>query len=223
MCGRYVSPADWAIERFWHIGAHNSGRWVQSFNVAPTTNVPMVRMSDFGEPEVIGARWGLIPPWWRQPKLPAFSFNARSEEADQKPIWRKGLRKFRCIMPARGWYEWQDVQGDKQPYFIHDADSDDVLALAGLWSEWEAPDGQFVTSCAVLTKSSAPAHVVAQIHSRMPVVLRPEQFEWWLSFSTPEMNVKAMIANARHEFTAYAVSTLVNNPRNDDARLLEPV
>ena len=49
------------------------------------------------------------------------------------------------------------------------------------------------------------------------------EIEWWLSLSTPEMNVKAMIANARHEFTAYAVSTLVNNPRNDDARLLEPV
>ncbi|MDE3735535.1 SOS response-associated peptidase family protein [Pseudomonas resinovorans] len=81
MCGRYVSSEDWAIEHFWHIGARNSGRWIQSFNVAPTTTVPMVRLNEHGEPEIVAARWGLIPPWWKQPKLPTLTFNARSEEA----------------------------------------------------------------------------------------------------------------------------------------------
>ncbi|BAN47263.1 SOS response-associated peptidase [Metapseudomonas resinovorans] len=102
MCGRYVTPSDRAIEDFWHIGARNSGRWIQSFNVAPTTQVPMIRQDAQGELELAAARWGLIPFWWKQDKPPTLSFNARSEEAAQKPMWRQSLRTHRCIMPAHG-------------------------------------------------------------------------------------------------------------------------
>lgn len=86
MCGRYVSRGGWAIEHFWHIGARNSGRWIQSFNVAPTMQVPMLCIDTQGEPELVSARWGLIPFWWTQPKPPTFSFNARSEETATKPM-----------------------------------------------------------------------------------------------------------------------------------------
>lgn len=106
MCGRYVSPADWAIEHFWHIGARNSGRWIQSFNVAPTMQVPMLCLTPQGELELMAARWGLIPFLWTQPKPPDFSFNARSEGAATMPMWRQSLRTHRCLMPALGWYEW---------------------------------------------------------------------------------------------------------------------
>ncbi|WP_044871453.1 SOS response-associated peptidase [Pseudomonas sp. LFM046] len=221
MCNRYVSPSDAAIERYWHIGSHSFGRWIQSFNVAPTTTVPMVRLSDAGEPEVTAARWGLIPPWWWVPKLPTLSFTARSEEAASKSMWKMSLRTHRCLLLAKGWYQWRYQQGHQQPYFIHGADSDDVLAIAGLWSEWIAPDGRFITSCALLTKPAAPA--IHRIHRRMPVVLAPEQFDGWLSPGTPSSNVQALMANSRHEFTGYAVSTRVNNTRNDDVGLLEPV
>lgn len=223
-----MTPSDRAIEDFWHIGARNSGRWIQSFNVAPTTQVPMLRHDHQGELELIAARWGLIPFWWKQPKPPAFSFNARSEEAATKPMWRQSLHTHRCLMPAAGWYEWNERQpvrsrsGRKvnQPYY-HYAIDEGVLAIAGIWSTWTGPDGQDVVSCALLTKdATGPA---SAIHHRMPVILAPEQFKLWLSQSTGSQEVHSAIALSREDFAAHPVSTEVGNTRNDYPELLKPV
>ncbi|MDH4566197.1 SOS response-associated peptidase [Pseudomonas sp. BN414] len=228
MCGRYVTPSDRAIEDFWHIGARDSGRWVQSFNAAPTTQVPILRLDHGGEAELVTARWGLIPFWWKQPKPPSLSFNARSEEAAKKPMWRSSLQRQRCIMPAQGWYEWNEHQRVRnragllvnQPYYHHAANNE-VLAIAGLWATWTGPEGQEVVTCALLTKDAAgPA---ADIHHRMPVILRPEQFDIWLSPSTSAEQVHSTIAISREDFAAHPVTTDVGNNRNDSPELLEPV
>ncbi|MNF63164.1 putative SOS response-associated peptidase YedK [compost metagenome] len=228
MCGRYVSPSDRAIEDYWHIGARNSGHWIQRFNVAPTSIVPMLRLGEAGELEVVPARWGLIPPWWKDAKPPAMSFNARSEEAASKPMWRQSLRAHRCLMPARGWYEWNQHQevrspsGRKlhQPFYLHDR-SDGVLAIAGLWTTWRNPEGQQITSCALLTKEAAPS--IHAINDRMPVILAPEQFDLWLSPNTPGEQVQEAIASARQDFVGHAVSLRVNSAQNDDPQLIEQV
>ncbi len=73
--------------------------------MAPTTRVPMVFRADDTLLELNAARWGLIPHWWKKDAPPSLTFNARSEEAAEKPTWRHSMRKSRCLMPARGWYE----------------------------------------------------------------------------------------------------------------------
>lgn len=228
MCGRYVTPEERAIENAWRISARNSGWWIRSFNVAPTTQVPLLRLGAQGELELAPARWGLIPTWWKQPKPPTFSFNARSEEAATKPMWRQAFRAQRGIMPAAGWYEWSEKEKVRsrtgrivgQPYYHHAA-NDEVLAIAGLWSTWRGPEGQEVLSCALLTKDAVGP--VAEVHHRMPVILAPEQFELWLSGSTSLEAVHSAIALSREDFEAYPVSTDVGNNRNDYPELLERV
>lgn len=228
MCGRVVTPSDRAIENYWHIGARNSGRWRRGFNVAPTAQVPMLRLDPQGELELVAARWGLIPHWWKQPKPPTFSFNARSEEAATKPMWRQPLRTHRCLMPIQGWYEWNEHQqvhnrkGRKvnQPYYLH-AQGEDVLAVAGLWSTWTGPAGQEELSCALLTKAAAPS--VGFVHHRMPVILAPEQFDLWLSPAPLVEQVIGAIALSREDFVAHPVSTDVGDTVNDFAKLLDPV
>ncbi len=223
MCGRYVSPEQAAIERFWHVGRHNnSNPFQRRFNVAPTTVVPIILRGDGlqeGLPlELIGARWGLIPHWWKKDTLPTLTFNARSEEAAQKPMWRDALRTHRCLMPACGWYEWCESEpvhtaaGRKvnQPYYIRSPRSD-VMAIAGLWSS-AGP----VVSCALMTRAAAPC--IAAIHHRMPVILKPEHYESWLSPET--LDLKAIIDDAQQDFEGYRVSTQVNNTRNDFPELL---
>lgn len=80
------------------------------FNVAPTTTVPILRMSGRSrEVELAAARWGFVPHWWKEAKPPKTSFNARLEEAASKPMWRDALRRSRCLIPAEGWYEWQNA------------------------------------------------------------------------------------------------------------------
>jgi len=227
MCGRYVSPEEAAIERYWHIGARDSNRWIRrSFNVAPTATVPIVLNDENGAVEVIPARWGLIPTWWKDTRPPRLSFNARSEEAAVKPMWRQSYRSMRCLMPAQGWYEWneneptRDLSGRKvhQPYYIH-CSSEPVIAFAGLWSTWHGPGGQGLVSCALLTREAAPA--IREIHSRMPVVLAPENFAAWLSASTTNQEVAVLVEHARQDFVGYPVSTQVNNAGNDFPELLQ--
>ena len=81
MCGRYFTPAESEIERCWHIGRHNYDPFGRLFNVAPTTQIPLLRLRPgAGELELAMARWGLIPFWWKKPKPPGFTFNTRIED-----------------------------------------------------------------------------------------------------------------------------------------------
>ena len=199
-------PDEAAMERYWHIGREN---WLQfvlpAFNVAPTAKVPVIRRGADGQLEVSAARWGLIPHWWKQERPPSLTFNARSEEAAGKPMWRGPMRSQRCLMPAGGWYEWQVIPGmkSKQPTFIHPIEGE-VLAFAALWSNWHRSAEDTVLSCALLTKAAAPG--IAHIHDRMPVVLRPQHCEEWLDPGTSPERIQAIIADAAEEFEAYAVS-----------------
>jgi len=229
MCGRYVSPDQAAIERAWHIGGHHSNPFKRRFNVAPTTLVPLIRHpAEAGELELLEARWGFVPRWWKTEKLPRHTFNARSEDAASKPVWKEAYLAGRCLIPAEGWYEWKTVRrpdwttgkvgAAKQPYFIHRADRK-LVCFAGLmsvWGELQAP------TCAILTRAAAPS--VADVHDRMPVVLPDAAIEPWLdpALKTTEA-VAAVIRSAQTEFEHYPVSSKLNTAKEDTPELIEPL
>src|SRR3954467_11648123 len=133
MCGRYVSPAQAAVERYFHLGLRNNNPFGARFNVFPTDAIAFVRRgADTGELELATGRWGLIPHWWKEAKAPRSSFNARVEEAAGKPMWRDAGARSRCLVPAEGWYEWAaaervdpatgEVKAAKQPHYVRRAD-----------------------------------------------------------------------------------------------------
>jgi putative SOS response-associated peptidase YedK len=228
MCGRIVTPSLAALARQFPGIPNNWEALPQRFNVGPTMPVPMVYRPD--EVGSVGdiARWGLIPSWWNKETLPNLTFNARSEEAATKPMWRHGMKAARCLMPVQGWYEWNEnepvitTKGRKthQPYYFHKPD-EPVLAIAGLWSVWLAPDGADVLSCALLTREAEGE--IASIHHRMPVVLGQDQYGAWLSPNATSKDVADLIAGSRHDFEAYPVSTRVNRVQNDDPQLLDRI
>lgn len=229
MCGRYVLPDDNALGEYWAVSCRI---WLATilprFNVAPTAQVPILVRGPAGAPEPQVARWGLIPGWWRKDVPPALTFNARSEDAARKPVWRENLRASRCLMPARGWYEWnadEPVRGAAgrkggQPYFIH-CPGEKVIAFAGTWAARERPGAEPTTSCALLTKPAAPG--IAFIHPRMPVVLKPEHYAAWLDPATTADGIQALLADAREDLAGYPVGTRVNDVRNDFPELLDKV
>jgi putative SOS response-associated peptidase YedK len=176
------------------------------------------------------ARWGLVPSWWRQAQFPRLTFNARSEDAASKPMWRQAYRQSRCLMPAEGWYEWQEtevvdrstgeVRKVKQPYFIH-CESEPVIAFAAMASYWAKPESEPLVSCAVLTTKAAPG--LEYIHERMPVVLAAGDIDAWLD---PHLSVEAVgeiLSGPKLALQSYAVSTLVNNARNESPDLIKGV
>lgn len=228
MCGRFATPSGAAMQKVWRIEDVDWDAWVEHYNVAPTQTVPMVVHSREHGLRLLPARWGLIPSWWKKDTPPSLTFNARSEEAAEKPTWRGSLRSMRCLMPAMGWYEWceheqtRSTSGRKvnQPYYIH-SPSEPVIAIAGLWSIWQSPQGGEVVSCALMTKEAAAS--ISAIHHRMPVVLKPDQFDTWLSSMTSPDGVQALIDGSQRDFVGHRVSTRVNSTRYDQADLLEEI
>jgi len=229
MCGRFVLPTKEAICKCLACGRGDDvANFTPRFNVPPTSQVPIVMNSEDGALELMSARWGLIPEWWQNPELPGMTFNARSEEAASKPTWRDSLRMRRCLMPARGWFEWnpnQTVLNEagkevKQPYYIS-CPGEPVITFAGMWSLWERLGSEPILSCALLSKKAAPA--IASIHHRMPVVLAPKQQAAWLDSAATAGDVAQLIATAREDLSGHPVSTHVNRVENDSPDLLEPV
>ena len=153
MCGRYVLPEDEALPAF---GPFPGGCCVCAFrpryNVPPTAQVPIVVSAPAGR-QLRRARWGLIPGWWTQEAPPPRTFNARAEDAAEKPVWRDAWRAGRCLMPARGWFEWragETPRAPKQPFFIA-CPAAPAIAFAGLWALWERPGAEPVASCSTAT------------------------------------------------------------------------
>jgi putative SOS response-associated peptidase YedK len=234
MCGRYVSPEEAEIERFWHIGRHNNNPFGRRFNVSPTSQVPLLRLDpDAGDIELAMARWGLIPFWWKKPKPPNFTFNARIEEAATKPMWRQVVKTSRCLVPALGWYEWKEVEvtdpltGEikkaKQPFFLH-LPNNRLLAFAGVMLSWTPSEGEpAMLTCSILTRAAeGPA---ADVHDRMPVILPDEAQSAWLDTKQTDSE-KALVLAQEKAVTAvdhHSVATRVNNSKNQGAELIEPL
>ncbi len=221
MCGRYASPDKEAIVMRWpRIRCGGGCEWKPSANVAPTTDVPIVVQARDGQWELQAARWGLVPAWWTRPAPPARTFNARAEDAAHKPIWRDALRTARCLLPARGWYEWRrnqlalDAAGREgpQPYFLF-CPTEPVIAFAGVWSLWTRPDAAPRPTCALFTCPAAPG--IAAIHPRMPAALTPAQGARWLDPAAAPDEIAALLAAARTDLDAHPVSTRVNDVRHD--------
>ncbi len=214
MCGRYVSPDQSAIERAWKIDRTNSNPFPRRFNVAPATDVAVLRRED-GAKVLDAARWGLIPHWWKKDAPPTHTINARLEEAAGKPMWRDPLRRARCLLPAEGWYEWQALAGGKQPHYLRRADGR-PFCFAGLISRF----GEQWT-CALLTRAADGA--AAEVHDRMPVVLPDEAMDGWLDPALGDATQFAREHALSREFVHYAVSKRVNNARHEGADLIAPL
>jgi putative SOS response-associated peptidase YedK len=188
--------------------------------------VPIIAQNNDGANVLMGARWGLIPHWWRESIPPQKTFNARSEEASQKRMWKGALAARRCIMPAIGWYEFNEAEPVRnrkgnlvnQPYF-HSSPTSPVIAIAGIWSEWDRAEQLPIISCALLTKGAGKS--VEAIHHRMPVILKPEHYDAWLNPDTSKKEIETIIDDSRDDFVYWAVSTDVGNSRNDFPELLK--
>jgi putative SOS response-associated peptidase YedK len=220
MCGRYaITSAPEAIRALFRY--RQQPNFPPRCNVAPTQPIPVVRLVN-GKREFALVRWGLLPPWVKDPKTFSLLINARGETVRDKPAYRSAMMRRRCLIPADGFYEWQALGGRKQPYYVRPK-SGGPIAFAGLWETWMGPNGEELeTGVIVTTKAN---RTLAAIHDRMPVVVPPEAFDLWLDCANvDDRTAEALIAPAPDDLLeAYPVSTDVNRVANDSPKLLEPV
>ncbi len=230
MCGRFGLLHTWEemFESYSLISPPLN--FAPRFNIAPSQPIVVVRASREAGGNTAGfLQWGLVPSWSKEISLGAKMINARAETVADKPAFRAAFRRRRCLIPASGFYEWQKQScGPKQPFWIAAADGG-LLSFAGLWESWTSPAGDELQTCTIITTEANDA--LAPIHARMPVILEPADFDAWLDVGsdggddgTALSAVQDLLRPAADETTAARpVSTRVNNVRNDDARLIEPV
>jgi putative SOS response-associated peptidase YedK len=191
------------------------------FNVAPTQPVPVVLLSHGGRNFNL-MRWGLMPAWVKDPRKFALVINARSETVQHKPAFKNALKRRRCLLPADGYYEWQEVSGRKRPFFIHRPDHEPI-AFAGLAETWLGPNGEEVDTVAIVTTAAAPE--MAALHHRVPVTIAPEDFERWLDCAAFDVDaaMALLLPPKQGTFEWHEVSTEVNSVANDGPQLTLPL
>jgi putative SOS response-associated peptidase YedK len=165
-------------------------------------------------------RWGLVPFWAKDIKVGFSNINAKAEGIEGKPAFREAFQRRRCLVPVDNFYESKKTTAGKQPG-IALADRR-LMALAGLWETWRSPAGERVRSFAIIT--TAPNELCAELHNRMPVVLKPERWPVWLGEEPANpAQLKALLAPyPAEEMTCWPVSTRVGNVKNNDPSLIEP-
>ncbi len=134
--------------------------------VRPTDPAPIVVADASGARRIEPARFGLSVSWDDAPLI-----NARAETLLTKPTFRP-LIGNRCLVPATAYIEWRR-DGDRRHRNriapVGETEGEALMGFAGLHD-----DGRFViVTC-------APAAAVAHVHDRMPVILPPEAWEFWL-------------------------------------------
>ncbi len=225
MCGRYTltAPAE-VIGRLFDLG-ELPPLGPPRYNIAPSQPIPAVTSG--GRPDEAPARqlrllrWGLVPFWAKDTSIGSRLINARSETAATKPAFRAAMKYRRCLIPADGFYEWKKVPGSgKQPMYVRLAEGR-PFAFAGLWESWDDGTGPLETATILTTE---PNDLLADIHSRMPVILPRDAYERWLD---PGVQDPGELTDLLGPFPAgrmeaFAVSRVVNSPSNDRPECIEP-
>jgi putative SOS response-associated peptidase YedK len=213
MCGRYrLSQKKQVVEEYFE-SASEEEEWSPRYNIAPTQPVATVRQA--GTNRILSTmRWGLVPSWASDISIGNRLINGRSESVLEKPAFRDSFRTRRCLIPADGFYEWEQAGKDRQPFHFGMKDGS-LFAFAGVWDRWRSPTGRLLESCSILT--TAPNKLLDDLHDRMPVILPQRHYEAWLTAPAAEAERLAdlLVPYEASLMTRYAVSSLVNKPQND--------
>lgn len=205
-----------------------------SYNVAPTDPVAIVLDSAKTEPptrRLEVARWGLVPGWAKDPSIGVRAINARSEEVEDKPMFRQALIKRRAVVPATGYYEWHTDAGVKTPYFVRPR-TGEALLFAGLYEWWRDPSkadddpARWMLSFTIMTRASAGE--LGSIHDRMPLFIDADHADVWLDPTTENVgdlldatvDAAPLLADTLEMFP---VDRAVGNVRNDSPELILPI
>ncbi len=222
MCGRYTLIATLDELMFRYLAEQPmSLDFAPRYNAAP--GQPLMAVIHDGKKNRLGElRWGLIPSWAKDGKAAGGIINARAETLLDKPSFQNLIARKRCIVPADGFYEWRRTGAKKQPMRIV-LKNRSLFSMAALYDIWISPEGRKISTCAIIT--TAPNRLMAEIHDRMPAILRPEDEAVWLDRNNRDAVElqKLLKPYAAEEMIAYPVSSKVGNVRNDSAELIEEI
>lgn len=170
------------------------------------------------EPSIIRLlTWGLIPAWTKnrdQADIIKYkTFNARSESIETKPSFSSSFRSKRCIVPVKGFFEWQHSGNEKIPWYIYHTENE-VLSIAGIYDYWIASDtGETFSTFSIVTTEAND--LMAHIHNsgkRMPVILSKDSEKRWIDISISQTDAMNLLLPCPSEILkAHTIGPLINS------------
>ena len=212
MCGRYTLTKSIKTIESHFMPVRMIYKYFPSFNIAPSQISAVITKSS-NELQLEGMKWGLIPSWSKEINMGNKLINARSETLHEKPSFRESFKNKRCLIPTDGFIEWKG----KHPYYIRPK-TQGLLAFAGLWSTWDSGDELLNTYTIITTEANK---TLSPLHSRMPVILHPENYEKWLNAESNALS-QLFTPCPSKDLEYFEISTAVNSPKNNDPEILRP-
>lgn len=178
MCGRFYVDEDTAREINKIIrttedkirqAAVESELQLTAKDIYPSGSVPILVAGNFGICYE-WQHWGLQGR--KQPgtrKNGTLIFNARSETALERPMFKDSVIHRRAVIPASGFYEWNH---QKEKYIFTRKD-EKVLFMAGFYKLTE------MGKCFVILTTQANASMES-VHERMPLILEEDEINAWI-------------------------------------------
>ena len=206
MCGRYY--LDLGILLTENFDSNNTISYETNFNITPQTKVPILI-----ENKLTMATWGFFPDWIKSQKNSKPLFNTRWETIQEKRTFQTAFKKHRCLVPISGWYEWKNVNDEKQPYFFHKENQ--LLQAAGLY--WLRSSGDIEFS--IITKEAEDD--LLTIHNRTPLILNKESQNVWISDIEIDTLYQDISVQKKLPINFHRVSKSVNNPKNTNSSLIK--
>ncbi|WP_336250867.1 SOS response-associated peptidase [Stomatohabitans albus] len=221
MCGRYSLAVDTQQLRLHFDVDIATTDWLPTYSVAPSTPVPIVRERT-NERGLTTAVWGFRPKWAKAdgPR----PINARLETIATNGLFKDAFVSQRCLIPMTGYIEWVPAvdssgQSFKQPVAIA-TPNQHILAAAGLWAAYrDTPDDPWQVTCTVITREAVDAS--GDVHDRMPVVVPPPLWDWWLDPKRPGQPIDCKELShgsdtVAKQLMAWPISRRINHVRTID-------
>jgi putative SOS response-associated peptidase YedK len=191
--------------------------WPVYYNAAPTTALPVVRQNQEGQRVLALTQWGLVPWFSKDGKLSYSTITARAEGVRSNASYREPFEKWRCLVPASGYFEWTGPKNDRQPHYFTRTDGK-PMALAGLWDRWRSKDKSETKETFTIV-TTQPSAFTAQWHDRMPLILEPDTCDAWLT-GDPDTAAALMKPANEDVLVSRPVNKAVANVKNNGPELL---
>jgi putative SOS response-associated peptidase YedK len=189
------------------------------YHASGLPEVPAICSSDPGSVRLL--KWGLIPAWIKTSadadEIRFKTFNARAESIGTKPSFSSSFKSKRCIIPVKGFFEWQHVGREKIPWYIYCL-NDEIFSIAGLYSEWvQINTGETISTFSIITTDAN--ELMAEVHNskkRMPAILSRDNERRWIDVSLSVEEASGILKPFPSDLIrAHTISPLVNNRSAD--------
>ena len=138
----------------------------------PSNQIPIIELKNH-------QLTGNLFKWGYQLSNNKLVINARQETLSQKTLFKDDLKNHRCIIPASGFYEWDEY---KQKFsFEHPRRK--PLLMAGIYRQFQQQKEVTI----ITTKANDS---INNIHQRMPLIFNWQQAKDWLNNQQIELLLK---------------------------------